>query len=316
MKNIFKVLIIIAIIAVVGFSIASCEEREPWLKTTITTTTLPNGTVETAYSQTLTATGSDKPYRWKLVYDYNKRLPSGLSLNEDGVISGTPTDLGKYTFIVGVNYGSDSKELSITIDNASRTYLDFTYITNNDYGYNPSYNYAYTITKYNGAGVSVTIPAQINGKPVTRIDNIAFSDCISLTVVTIPNSVKQIGYGAFSNCTSLNSVTIPNSVTSIGNNAFSNCTSLTGIIIPNNVTSIGSYAFNGCTNLTSVRFERYYSSPSSWSSVNSYNTYSFDTETFINSVNTTSLNTAYKDGGIGTYTRPNKTSTTWTKQSE
>ena len=37
---------------------------------------------------------------------------------------------------------------------------------------------------------------------------------------------NDIGSYAFSNCTSLSSITIPNSVTSIGNSAFSGCTSL------------------------------------------------------------------------------------------
>ncbi len=80
----------------------------------------------------------------------------------------------------------------------------------------------------------------------------AFSDCSSLTSITIPEGVTSIGYDAFNGCTSLTSITIPNSVTSIGYNAFNGCTSLTSITIPNSVTSIGSYAFNGCTSLTSI----------------------------------------------------------------
>ena len=40
-------------------------------------------------------------------------------------------------------------------------------------------------------------------------------------------------------CTSLTNVTIPNSVTNIGDYAFDYCTSLTNVTIPNSVTSIG-----------------------------------------------------------------------------
>ena len=79
-----------------------------------------------------------------------------------------------------------------------------------------------------------------------------FADCVSLTSVTIPNSVTSIGYGAFGGCTGLTSVTIPNSVTSIGAMAFEDCTGLTSVTIPDSVKRIGEYAFKGCTGLTSV----------------------------------------------------------------
>ena len=80
----------------------------------------------------------------------------------------------------------------------------------------------------------------------------AFSNCSSLTSVTIPNSVTSIGSDAFKGCSSLTSVTIPNSVTSIGTSAFSNCSSLTSVTIPDGVTSIGDGAFSGCTELTQL----------------------------------------------------------------
>ena len=63
----------------------------------------------------------------------------------------------------------------------------------------------------------------IIGDGVTTIGDWVFSECRSLTSVTIPNSVTTIGVGAFSNCSSLTSVTIPNSVTTIGQGAFDNC---------------------------------------------------------------------------------------------
>ena len=94
---------------------------------------------------------------------------------------------------------------------------------------------------------SVTIP-----NTVTSIGNSAFSNCASLTSVTIPNSVMSIGSYAFSGCLALTSITIPNSVTSIEEAGFEGCTRLSSITIPNSVTSIGSYAFMGCINLTSI----------------------------------------------------------------
>ena len=102
----------------------------------------------------------------------------------------------------------------------------------------------------------IIIPAKIiyNGDEysVTKIGNYAFSDCSSLTSITIPNSVTSIGNEAFYHCSSLTSITIPNSITLIGGYAFCGCSSLTTIEIPNSVTSIGNEAFFWCRSLTSI----------------------------------------------------------------
>ena len=103
---------------------------------------------------------------------------------------------------------------------------------------------------------NVTIPATItdvkNTYTVTSIGNLAFSECLSLTSVDIPDSVTSIGNSAFSRCFSLTSVDIPDGVTSIGYAAFLMCYSLTSVDIPDGVTTIGEYAFYYCTGLTSV----------------------------------------------------------------
>ena len=82
-------------------------------KPTVTTSTLPSGKVRTAYSQTLTVTG-DVPITWSLA---GGRLPTGLTLSDTGLISGTPTTSGTYSFTVkaenGVGYAT--KALSIVI---------------------------------------------------------------------------------------------------------------------------------------------------------------------------------------------------------
>ena len=67
----------------------------------ITTTTLPGGTVGTAYSQTLAATGGITPYSWSIS---SGTLPAGLSIGSStGLISGTPTTPGTSNFTVRVH---------------------------------------------------------------------------------------------------------------------------------------------------------------------------------------------------------------------
>jgi hypothetical protein len=108
-----------------------------------------------------------------------------------------------------------------------------------------------TITDCNSAATVVTIPATIEGKPVTSIGSYAFYENSFLTSVDIPNSVIIIGYSAFSGCRRLASLTIPDSVTTIGSRSFENCDSLVSIAISNNVTMIGEYAFGYSDSLTS-----------------------------------------------------------------
>ncbi len=82
----------------------------------ITTSSLSDGTVNLAYSQTMTGSGGKSPYTWSLIAG---TLPAGLSLNTStGVISGTPTAAGTGNFTVQVtdaNGAQVSRALSIVI---------------------------------------------------------------------------------------------------------------------------------------------------------------------------------------------------------
>ena len=102
------------------------------------------------------------------------------------------------------------------------------------------------------ASGSLDIPSTYNDLPVTSIGDRVFTNCSSLTSITIPDSVTSIGGYAFQYCSNLSSITIPDSVTSIGDGVFSYCTSLRSVTIGNSVTSIGVNAFRDCISLTSI----------------------------------------------------------------
>ncbi|MFB3779235.1 MAG: putative Ig domain-containing protein [Bryobacteraceae bacterium] len=74
-----------------------------------TSSPLPNATVGLTYSQTFVATGGTTPYNWTV-----SGPPPGLSLSAAGLLSGTPTAPGTYTFTVTVN-GLTSKQFTLTV---------------------------------------------------------------------------------------------------------------------------------------------------------------------------------------------------------
>ena len=88
----------------------------------ITTTSLASGTVGTAYSATLQASGGAGTLTWSLAS--GSSLPAGLSLSGTGTISGTPTAAATTTFTVKVTDSSGAQggaasvtqKLSLTIN--------------------------------------------------------------------------------------------------------------------------------------------------------------------------------------------------------
>ena len=74
------------------------------------------------------------------------------------------------------------------------------------------------ITGYSGEDSRLVIPTMIDGYAVSAISDNAFSSK-KIRDVVIPDGVTKIGWFAFSECSSLSSITIPASVTSIGYSA-------------------------------------------------------------------------------------------------
>lgn len=150
-----------------------------------------------------------------------------------------------------------------------------------------------TVTSYQEVEGDVVIPESVtyNGVsyPVTTLAQYAFSNCLGLTSLTIPGSVKTILYYAFNVCTSLTKVTFSDSEESItlaygaaggqnrglftdcplqylyigrdlsyvasasyGYSPFYNQTELTQVVVGNEVTSIGNYLLSGATSLRNI----------------------------------------------------------------
>ena len=111
----------------------------------------------------------------------------------------------------------------------------------------------YGDNKYSGS-ITIFPSVTYNGitYSVTKIGEVAFRDCFSLTSITMPNSVTSIGSNAFYGCIGLTSIILPKSLTEIAWGAFCRCTGLTSITIPNPVTEIGERAFSGCSGLKTI----------------------------------------------------------------
>ncbi len=90
---------------------------------------LPNGTINTAYSQTVTASGGTSPYTFTLS---NGSLPSGVTLSSAGVLSGTPTSTTSASFtLTATDANGCSGTISYTVTPAPDSdYGDYSLFTN------------------------------------------------------------------------------------------------------------------------------------------------------------------------------------------
>ena len=102
------------------------------------------------------------------------------------------------------------------------------------------------------AQTEIAIPAEIEGLPVTEIENHAFYETSTIVSVQLPETVTRIGNSAFNNCVNLRTVNLPDSLKSIGNLAFYH-TGLETVTIPDSVTDIGISVFGYCEALKAAR---------------------------------------------------------------
>jgi hypothetical protein len=173
----------------------------------ITTTSLPDGAVGTAYSQTLQVVGGVPPITWAVS---SGTLPAGLTLNSStGTISGTPTFSGSSTFTVSAGYTPASvvsvpppvitqQQLTINVAgllNITSSPLTFTEgtVVSQSLG-----SVAGGVGPYTWAVVTGTLPVGLRLDPATCVPSINTTNntttCMLLGTTTAPVGTTSITF--------------------------------------------------------------------------------------------------------------------------
>lgn len=99
---------------------------------------------------------------------------------------------------------------------------------------------------------------------VVKIQSDCFRDQERLTVISLPETITDLGQFAFFNCARLHSMHYPNKMTTVPQSCFYGCLNLESITLPLSIVSIGDFSFFRCELL------RYFSLPNSIQSIGAY----------------------------------------------
>lgn len=121
---------------------------------------------------------------------------------------------------------------------------------NADYNYHDS-GLGIWIDRFIGTSDVVSIPAQIDNRPVIGLNESAFAGS-SIRSVTIPDGLTSYFPGIFSGCVNLTNVVLPSNVSGISQFMFSGCRNLRRISLPASLQGIGVAGFirSGLTNIS------------------------------------------------------------------
>lgn len=112
------------------------------------------------------------------------------------------------------------------------------------------------ISRFIGDTKNVVVPSKIEGLPVTKIIDFAFSQNGNILSVTLPETAVAVENLAFANCACLTEVKLPDGLTRIGQSAFENCEKLTTVVLPESLESIGAKAFSNCKSLKKINIPK------------------------------------------------------------
>ena len=156
-----------------------------------------------------------------------------------------------------------------------------------DFSYEITSNDTIRLTAYVGKGGTVIIPDAIDGKAVTSLGEGLFRDSETVTALSIPESVTEIGPDLLTGCrtimvlrtpqlganrtdsgflayffgadtprgmgfkvpSSLDTLILWDTVTKIDDYALMECSRLRMVLLPKTLTAIGNFAFFGCSQL-------------------------------------------------------------------
>lgn len=105
---------------------------------------------------------------------------------------------------------------------------------------------------YQGDACEVTVPADIDGHPITILSEYAFAKNETITKVVLPESIREIGNGAFGGCPQLEEIVLPTEIELIDSYAFTFCPKLQELRLPAKLRGIHRSTFEGCTSLHTV----------------------------------------------------------------
>jgi hypothetical protein len=238
MKNLFKMLGIIALVAVIGFTITACP-TEPSGGRGLTINGLPSGTCTVNVFNSGTDVSTRQAYMSALT-------SSCQALGSSN--SGNNFTLNVFSSGGGAWTGSGTFPVLLRITN--RTTINAYYA---DIAFT---NGEATVDYSSFKAVAESFDSIIAFKTWLSIQ----PDNTAATAYRVVLNINDLG-GSSSTEGSVGAALLANSnkyviidfsrssITSIGSGAFSNCDSLAGVIMGNNVASIDTDAFSGCNNL-------------------------------------------------------------------
>jgi len=262
MKKIFKVIGIIALAAVIGFSMTACgEDDDSGGGGGGSTTTTTDGSGTTAHVHdwgdwTTTATCTEAGVE-------TRTCKLDATHIDTRPVAALGHDYANWTQTTAPTEFADGEETETCSRDATHTEtrtiprLPFTTVANmgtwlaaqDENTAVTAYAVKLNVSDFGGgASVSGSVGATLLDNP-TKFVSI---DLSGSTFTAIPDQAFNAGMFSSTACAALTEIIIPDSVISIGNLAFNGCTNLTCVTLGSGVSSIGYSAFISCFDLASI----------------------------------------------------------------